>query len=56
MTSITMFGIENPLRPGVRAAVRDCRSAGIVIRMVTGDNLPTARAVAQECGNAHGGF
>ena len=45
-----VFGIEDPLRPEVVGAVSQCQSAGIIVRMVTGDSLPTARAIARGCG------
>ncbi|KAL2172154.1 hypothetical protein VTG60DRAFT_155 [Thermothelomyces hinnuleus] len=50
MTFIGMVGIKDPLRPGVREAVRDCQKAGVVVRMVTGDNRMTAEAIAADCG------
>jgi P-type Ca2+ transporter type 2C len=50
MVFIGIFGIRDPLRPGITQAVRDCRKAGVVVRMVTGDNVLTAKAVASECG------
>ncbi|KAL3500796.1 hypothetical protein ACH5RR_039889 [Cinchona calisaya] len=40
----------DPCRPGVRDAVQLCKDAGIKVRMVTGDDLNAARAVALECG------
>ncbi|CAM6053706.1 unnamed protein product [Sphagnum tenellum] len=43
-------GIKDPCRPGVFEAVQTCIKAGIKVRMVTGDNLLTARAIAVECG------
>ncbi|KAL6853874.1 hypothetical protein ACP4OV_019903 [Aristida adscensionis] len=49
-TLIAVFGIKDPLRPGVREAVRTCHAAGINVRMVTGDNINTAKAIARECG------
>ncbi|PUZ53068.1 hypothetical protein GQ55_5G023400 [Panicum hallii var. hallii] len=49
-TLIAVFGIKDPLRPGVREAVKTCRAAGINVRMVTGDNINTAKAIARECG------
>ncbi|ORY75416.1 hypothetical protein BCR37DRAFT_384043 [Protomyces lactucae-debilis] len=49
-TLIGIVGIQDPLRPGVKQAVLDCQGAGVVVRMVTGDNLITARAIATECG------
>jgi Ca2+-transporting ATPase len=42
--------IRDPLRPDVKAALADCRAAGIDVLMVTGDNPLTARAIALEVG------
>ena len=50
MTFLGVVGIQDPLRPGVTDAVRDCQIAGVFVRMVTGDNLMTAKAIATECG------
>lgn len=50
MTWVGLVGIHDPLRPGVIEAVNQCRSSGVVVRMVTGDNITTARAIALECG------
>ncbi|KAF3926267.1 hypothetical protein ABW20_dc0106181 [Dactylellina cionopaga] len=47
---IGLVGIQDPLRPGVEVAVAQCQKAGITVRMVTGDNLVTAKAIAAECG------
>ncbi|KAK6363558.1 plasma membrane calcium [Orbilia blumenaviensis] len=47
---IGLVGIQDPLRPGVEVAVAQCQKAGITVRMVTGDNVVTARAIATECG------
>ena len=44
------FGIEDPLRDRVAESVRKCQKAGITVRMVTGDNLLTARAIATQRG------
>ncbi|XP_042507849.1 calcium-transporting ATPase 2, plasma membrane-type-like [Macadamia integrifolia] len=49
-TCIAIVGIKDPVRPGVRDSVAICRSAGITVRMVTGDNINTAKAIARECG------
>ncbi|XP_057718919.1 calcium-transporting ATPase 4, plasma membrane-type-like [Arachis stenosperma] len=49
-TLIAIVGIKDPVRPGVREAVQTCLAAGVTVRMVTGDNIHTARAIAQECG------
>ncbi|KAH6997652.1 hypothetical protein BKA56DRAFT_469368 [Ilyonectria sp. MPI-CAGE-AT-0026] len=50
MTLIGIYGIKDPLRPSVIDALKDCRRAGVVVRMVTGDNIQTAKAIASECG------
>ncbi|XP_010272469.1 PREDICTED: calcium-transporting ATPase 1, chloroplastic [Nelumbo nucifera] len=49
-TCIAIVGIKDPVRPGVKESVAICRSAGITVRMVTGDNINTAKAIARECG------
>ncbi|KAK1645821.1 hypothetical protein QYE76_063626 [Lolium multiflorum] len=49
-TFIGIVGIKDPVRPGVRESVASCRSAGIAVKMVTGDNINTAKAIARECG------
>ena len=50
MVFLSVVGIQDPLRPGVTEAVRQCQQAGVFVRMVTGDNLTTAKAIATECG------
>ncbi|KAK1959656.1 calcium-translocating P-type ATPase [Colletotrichum sublineola] len=45
-----VVGIQDPVRPGVPEAVRKAQHAGVVVRMVTGDNAVTAQAIATECG------
>ncbi|ESR45895.1 hypothetical protein CICLE_v10003326mg [Citrus x clementina] len=50
LTLLGLVGLKDPCRPGVRAAVECCRNAGVNVKMVTGDNVHTARAIAIECG------
>ncbi|PVU94582.1 hypothetical protein BB561_002417 [Smittium simulii] len=50
LTWIGVFGIEDPLRENVSMSVRQCQKAGVMVRMVTGDSLITARAIATQCG------
>ena len=50
LTFLGVFGIQDPLRPGVKEAVAKCQHAGVRVRMVTGDNIGTAKSIATECG------
>ncbi|KAJ9212385.1 hypothetical protein DTO166G4_6016 [Paecilomyces variotii] len=50
MVFLGVVGIQDPLRPGVADSVHQCQKAGVFVRMVTGDNILTAKAIAQECG------
>ena len=47
---IGISAISDPLRPEVPQAIQDCHTAGVIVRMVTGDNIETAKAIAKECG------
>ncbi|KAF2868451.1 hypothetical protein BDV95DRAFT_500506 [Massariosphaeria phaeospora] len=49
LTFLGVVGIQDPVRPGVPEAVRKAQRAGVTVRMVTGDNMQTARAIATEC-------
>jgi len=44
-----LVGIQDPLKPGVAKAVLQCKHAGVTVRMVTGDNINTAKAISKEC-------
>ncbi|KAF8860891.1 P-type calcium ATPase [Acephala macrosclerotiorum] len=50
MAFVGVVGIRDPVRFGVKEAVAQCQHAGVCVRMVTGDSVKTAVAVAQECG------
>ena len=50
MTKIAVYGLKDPLKEGVVAALGICRRAGVNVRMVTGDNIDTATAIALEAG------
>ncbi|XP_039264361.1 plasma membrane calcium-transporting ATPase 2-like isoform X2 [Styela clava] len=50
LTLIGVVGIEDPVRPEVPDAIKKCQRAGITVRMVTGDNINTARSIASKCG------
>ncbi|MBI5320466.1 cation-translocating P-type ATPase [Bradyrhizobium sp.] len=48
-----LVGFADPLRPEVRGAVTECRSAGIRVVMITGDYPATASAIATQAGLDH---
>ncbi|KAK9242890.1 calcium-transporting ATPase 2 [Lipomyces tetrasporus] len=50
MTFLGAVGIQDPIRPGVPEAIAKCQHAGVFVRMVTGDNIVTAKAIAKDCG------
>ncbi len=47
---IGLTGMIDPVRPEVKAAIEECRSAGIRAVMITGDHKDTAVAIAKELG------
>ncbi len=49
-TFVGLFGIRDTIREEVPESIRICSEAGIQVRMVTGDNKITARAIAQNIG------
>eukprot|EP00750_Incisomonas_marina_P002671 INCI12548.2.p1 GENE.INCI12548.2~~INCI12548.2.p1 ORF type:complete len:1364 (-),score=264.61 INCI12548.2:3126-6926(-) len=49
LTFLGLVGIEDAIRPEVPGAVARCATAGITVRMCTGDNIYTASAIAKEC-------
>eukprot|EP00877_Chromochloris_zofingiensis_P010934 jgi/Chrzof1/6094/Cz17g09140.t1 len=50
LIATAIVGIKDPVRAEVPDAVKTCQHAGIFIRMVTGDNIHTAKHIARECG------
>lgn len=48
-TLISIIGIEDTVREEVPDAVKRISEAGVTVRMVTGDNIDTARAIAVKC-------
>eukprot|EP01033_Poteriospumella_lacustris_P003606 gene3605-2599_t len=50
LTLDCIVGIIDPLRSDVKEAVRIAQQAGVTVRMVTGDNIATACAIARSCG------
>jgi magnesium-transporting ATPase (P-type) len=53
-TLLGMVGISDPPRDEAIAAVRDCRAAGIRVKMITGDHADTALAIAAQLGIGNG--
>lgn len=51
---VGLVGLTDPLRASVPAAIRDCRTAGIRVIMITGDHPETARTTAHLAGIAAG--
>ena len=51
---IGLVGMIDPIRPEVKAAIEECRSAGITPVMITGDHINTATAIAKELGILRG--
>ncbi len=49
-TCLCLIGIEDPVRDEVPDAIKKCQSSGVVVRMVTGDNVNTATSIAMKCG------
>ena len=50
MVCICLTGIEDPVRDEVPDAIKKCQTSGVVVRMVTGDNIATATSIALKCG------
>lgn len=50
LTMVGIFGLKDPLRPKIKESVETCHAAGINVRMVTGDNIDTAKAISLEAG------
>ncbi|KAL8224919.1 hypothetical protein R6Q57_017476 [Mikania cordata] len=50
LTLLGIVGLKDPCRSGSKKAIQTCRFAGVQIKMITGDNVFTAKAIATECG------
>src|SRR5205823_2851523 len=50
LVCLGIVGIEDPLREGVVESVKAFEKAGVVVRMITGDNITTAKAIARKAG------
>jgi Ca2+-transporting ATPase len=47
---VGLIGLEDPIRPEVTQAVKECKEAGIKVVMITGDFPATAKSIAQQIG------
>jgi len=45
-----LLGLEDPIRPGVEKAIKECYAAGIRVVMITGDYYLTAQSIARQIG------
>ena len=50
LTVLALVGIVDPPRPAAKAAIKTAHEAGIRVRMITGDHVVTASAIADELG------
>ncbi len=50
LTFLGMQAMMDPPRPEAMAAVRNCQTAGIAVKMITGDHALTARSIAKQIG------
>ncbi|PJJ61880.1 cation-translocating P-type ATPase [Compostimonas suwonensis] len=50
LTFVGLLGLIDPLRPSAKAAIAEARSAGVSVRMITGDHIVTAAAIGAELG------
>ena len=50
LTMLALVGIVDPPRPQAKAAIAEAKSAGIKVRMITGDHAVTAEAIARQLG------
>jgi len=54
LTFLGLIGIVDPPRPEAIEAIKTCKSAGIKVKMITGDHLLTAKAIGLELGIGDG--
>jgi len=50
LTAVGIFGLQDPLRPGIIESIEKVSAAGIRTIMCTGDNIDTAIAISKNAG------
>ncbi|XP_037048231.1 plasma membrane calcium-transporting ATPase 3-like [Bradysia coprophila] len=50
LTFLGVLGIDDPIRPEAADTIKSLKSMGITVRMISGDDIETANAVAIKCG------
>ncbi len=50
LTFMGIVAISDPVRTDVSAAIQDCRTAGVKVKIITGDTGPTAREIGRQVG------
>lgn len=50
LTCVGLVGLADPLREGVKDAIAQCHRSGVNVRMCTGDNIITAKAISLDAG------
>ncbi len=50
LTLVSIFALVDPVRPGIKEEIAQCKLSGINVRMVTGDHLDTAIAISKQVG------
>lgn len=50
LVAVGIFGLQDPLRKGIRESVKTCNDAKIRVIMCTGDNIDTAVAISKDAG------
>lgn len=52
LSFLGLIGMGDPIRPGVKEAISQIQGLGVAVKLLTGDNLPTAQSVARQLGLA----
>ena len=50
LTLVGLVGLLDPSRPEAKVAIAHCASAGVAVKMITGDHAATAQAIAADLG------